>query len=166
MLIHTTTHYESFTGIVDTPVASHFTYQPGETWKTFYDPFFEPIYQPVFADPGLEARAVELCGEDPFCQFDVAATSDIDIGQSTLEGGQLIQEITDLQVSGFVCRGMLALIAAWKQGFILQSIAWLFHDNIERLMSLNFKPKRVATLCILICTNDILSMRRQLYISR
>ena len=81
---------------------SLFTYQPGENWATFYDPFFKPIYQLTFADLGLEDKAIKLCGEDTFCLFDVAATGDMDIGLSTLEGGREIQKIFDLQIPGFV----------------------------------------------------------------
>ena len=80
---------------------SLFTYQPGETWATFYDPFFQPTYEPTFATPELEADANALCGDDIFCLFDVAATGDMDIGVSTLEGGREIQEITEIQIPGF-----------------------------------------------------------------
>ena len=79
---------------------SLFTYQPGETWATFYDPFFQPTFQPKFANPKLEAEAKELCGDDIFCLFDVAATGNMDIGLSTLRGGQEIDEITEVQVPG------------------------------------------------------------------
>ena len=81
---------------------SLFTYQPGEIWATFYDPFFELTFQPTFADPEFEAEVNELCGDDIFCLFDVAATGDMDIGLSTLEGGQEIQEITELQIPGLL----------------------------------------------------------------
>ena len=87
-------------GIVDTPVGSLFTYQPGETWATFYDPFFQPTYEPKFATPELEAEAKELCGDDIFCLFDVAATGSMEIGLSTLRGGEEIEEITEVQIPG------------------------------------------------------------------
>lgn len=94
-------------GIIDTPLDSLFTYQPGETWENFYDPFFEPTYQPMFANPELEAMAYELCGNDTFCLFDVAATGDMDIGLSTLEGGREIQEITELQIPGIAMNSII-----------------------------------------------------------
>ena len=86
---------------------SLFNYQPGETWENFYDPFFEPTYQPTFANPELEAMAYELCGNDTFCLFDVAATGDMDIGLSTLEGGREIQEITELQIPGIAMNSII-----------------------------------------------------------
>ena len=88
-------------GIVDTPSDSLFTYQPGDNWATFYDPFYEPSYQPAFATPELEAEANDLCGDDVFCLFDVAASGDMDIGISTLKGGREIREIASLQIPGF-----------------------------------------------------------------
>ena len=77
---------------------SLFTYQPGETWATFYDPFFEPTYHPKFSNPKLEAEAKELCGDDIFCLFDVAATGNIDIGLSTLTVGEEIQELSLIHI--------------------------------------------------------------------
>lgn len=87
-------------GIIDTPSNSLFTYQPGENWATFYDPYFIPIYEAIFTDPELERQASDLCGSDQECLFDVAATGLVELGQSTLVRGQEFQEILRLQFPG------------------------------------------------------------------
>ena len=87
-------------GIIDTPVESLFTYQPGESWATYYNPYFVPIYLTQFSDPDLAAQANELCGTDPFCLFDIAATGRVDIGLSTLQGSQEFEQIVQLSLPG------------------------------------------------------------------
>ena len=73
------------TGIVDSPLDSLFTYRPGESWVTFYDPYFVPIYTPVFTSAALQQQANALCGDDTECLFDVAATGRVDIGEAAVE---------------------------------------------------------------------------------
>ena len=87
-------------GIIDTPANSLFTYQPGESWATYYDPYFVPTYLTDFSDPDLAAQANELCGNDPFCLFDIAATGRVDIGLSTLQGSQEFEQIVQLSLPG------------------------------------------------------------------
>ena len=53
-------------GIIDSPANSLFTYQPGESWATYYDPYFVPTYQTLFNDSDLAAQADELCSDDSF----------------------------------------------------------------------------------------------------
>ena len=87
-------------GIIDTPANSLFTYQPGESWATYYDPYFVPTYQTLFNDSDLAAQAGELCSDDPFCLFDIAATGRVDIGLSTLQGSQDFQQIVEISLPG------------------------------------------------------------------
>ena len=87
-------------GIIDTPANSLFTYQPGESWATYYDPYFVPTYLTEFSDPDLAAQANELCGDDPFCLFDIAATGRVDIGLSTLQGSQEFEQIEEISLPG------------------------------------------------------------------
>ena len=68
-------------------------YQPGKSWATYYDPFFQPSFKPEFESPELERAAVELCGEDEFCLFDIAATGNTEIGLSTLQTSQRLEEL-------------------------------------------------------------------------
>ena len=95
-------------GIIDSPANSLFTYQPGESWATYYDPYFVPTYLAEFFDPDLAAQANELCGNDPFCLFDIAATGRVDIGLSTLQGSQEFEEIEEISLPGsyitFACQ--------------------------------------------------------------
>ena len=110
-------------GIIDAPADSLFSYQPGESWATYYDPFFVPFYEPVFASPALEAQANEMCGDDTFCLFDIAATSRVEIGTSTLEGGQEFDEIANFSVPGKF------IVLYYRQGvaerFIMSTVALL-----------------------------------------
>ena len=86
-------HFHS-TGIIDTPELSLFTYVDGESWADFYDPDFSPVLQPDFVSSELQEEAEELCDGDVSCLFDVAATSRVDIGLSTLVGTQELEQIT------------------------------------------------------------------------
>lgn len=86
-------------GIVDSPLDSLFTYRPGESWVTFYDPYFVPVYTPVFSSPELEQAANTVCGADSQCLFDVATTGRIDIGEVSAESGREFEEILELQIS-------------------------------------------------------------------
>ena len=54
------------------------------------------MYEPKFTDSQLREEAEELCGDDAFCLFDVAATKRTDIGLSTLQGSQEFVEIVEL----------------------------------------------------------------------
>lgn len=87
-------------GIVDSPIESLFTYQPGESWATFYDPYFLPIYTPVFSSPALERQANAICGDDTQCLFDIAATGIVEIGQVAVETGREFEELLELQIPG------------------------------------------------------------------
>ncbi|XP_012604777.1 sushi domain-containing protein 2 isoform X1 [Microcebus murinus] len=56
----------------------NFLYQPR------HDPTFEPLFPGEAAlSPSLALEAAELCGDDPFCNFDVAATGNLSTGNAT-----------------------------------------------------------------------------------
>ena len=75
-------------------------YQPGQNWDAFYDPYFIPSYKPPFSNPELEERAKEVCGNDTFCLFDIAATGNVDVGVATLESTKIIDEIYSFLLPG------------------------------------------------------------------
>ena len=75
-------------------------YQPDQNWDAFYDPYFIPSYKPPFSNPELEARAKEVCGNDTFCLFDIAATGNVDVGIATLESTKIIDEIYSFLLPG------------------------------------------------------------------
>ena len=87
-------------GIIDDPDNSLFSYQEGKSWADYFDPNFTPAYQPTFTDPALEARAMEICGDDQFCVFDIAATEREEVGMSTMQGNLDLEEITELSQPG------------------------------------------------------------------
>lgn len=41
-------------------------------------------------------QIAQICGDDKLCLFDIAATGDVNIGQSTKETGQDLATITEL----------------------------------------------------------------------
>ena len=94
--------YFPYAGIIDIAKESLFTYQPGESWATYYDPFFSPIYEPVFSDPILEQEAASICGDNFFCLFDIAATGVMDIGLSTLTGNIEYEDILEQQIPSII----------------------------------------------------------------
>ena len=50
----------------------------------------------MFANPSLEAEAIEACDNDTFCLYDIATTGRMDIGLSTLDGSRNFDEIVQL----------------------------------------------------------------------
>ena len=93
------THYH-FVGIITNPGDSLFTYQFGQNWSTFYFPFFTPAYEPIFSDPSLKQKADEICGDDKYCKFDIAATGRVEIGEATLQAAQEFEELLNLSKPG------------------------------------------------------------------
>ena len=92
--------FNDHTGLIDTPGKSLFTYQPVESWATYYDPFFQPSFKPEFENPQLDMEAVEICAEDEFCLFDIAATGNSEIGLSTHQTTQRLEELIELTIPG------------------------------------------------------------------
>ena len=87
-------------GIIAREEQSLFTYKQNFGWETYYDPNFEPIFEPTFSDTALEQQAMESCGDDVFCLFDVATTGRMDIGLSTLNGSRDFEELVNLSYPG------------------------------------------------------------------
>jgi len=85
----------TITGIVDES-DSLFTYSVGESRSTGHDPNFVPSFHPVFSNPSLESEAIETCGDDEFCLFDIAITGRMDIGLSTLNASRSFDQIVQL----------------------------------------------------------------------
>ena len=75
---------------------SLFSYSFPNSWPTYYDPTFTPVYEPVFNDATLEEKANEICGNDEFCKFDIAATGSTEVGEATYNGGKMFEEIVNL----------------------------------------------------------------------
>ena len=59
-----------------------------------------PVFGTFFSDPALQAQAEALCGNDAECLFDVATTERLDIGQTTLESSQIVEDLTTLASTG------------------------------------------------------------------
>ena len=55
----------------------------GESWSDFYDPDYMPASAPTFDSLELEAKAIKICGDSPFCLFDIAATRRPEVGMAT-----------------------------------------------------------------------------------
>ncbi len=89
-----------FKGILKSVDESLFTYNPGESFSTFYSPSFIPIFEPTFTNSTLEKLAREVCGDDEYCLFDIAATKTIEIGMATMDGGKEFDEIVKMAVPG------------------------------------------------------------------
>ena len=87
-------------GIIREPDDSIFNYRTDENFMDFFDPDFSAEFQPNFETPELEAEARAACGDDEFCLFDIAATGRMEVGMSTLIGGQILDEIIELSIPG------------------------------------------------------------------
>ena len=89
-----------FVGIVNSSEDSLFTYSGNDSWSTFYDPDFVPLFEPVFNDSSLENTTYEICKDDLFCIFDIAATKKTEIGMSTLQGTEDLEMIVEMSKPG------------------------------------------------------------------
>ena len=87
--------YPHITGIVDAD-SSLFTYPLGKSRDTYNDLNFSPSYNPVFLDSSIESHAMDVCGDDQFCLYDIATTGRIEIGLSTLDGSRNFDKIVNL----------------------------------------------------------------------
>ena len=83
-------------GIINSSENSLFTYSFNETWRTYYNPSFTPIYEPVFTNTTLEEKANEICGNDEFCKFDIAATGRTEVGEATYNSGQDFERLVNM----------------------------------------------------------------------
>ena len=88
-----------------------FTYNEEESWSTFYQPNFVPFFEPTFSSSILEQQANAVCGDDIFCQYDIAATGRTDIGQATLESNMELERIINISLPGTyrVCKEFILL---------------------------------------------------------
>ena len=89
-------------GIIHSPEESLFTYNDEESWITFYQPYFQPVFDPTFSSPELEEQANTICGSDPFCRFDIAATNRTEIGITTLLGNLEFEMISNISQPGII----------------------------------------------------------------
>ena len=58
------------------------------------------MFEIQFTDPDLEQSAMEICGEDQFCLYDIAATQNTSIGLTTLMGSEEFETIANLSAPG------------------------------------------------------------------
>ena len=58
------------------------------------------MYEPQFTDANLQMEALEVCGDDSFCLFDVAVTERMEVGLSTLAASQELAEIVQVSLPG------------------------------------------------------------------
>ena len=56
------------------------------------------MFEPTFENSTLEKEAKEVCGDDKYCLFDVAATKKVEIGMATMEGGENFEAIVEMSV--------------------------------------------------------------------
>lgn len=75
---------------------SLFTYGPSGDWELFYDSSYIPAFESTFSTPELQDQANDICGNDPLCIFDIAATGGIEIGRSTVESVQEQERLREL----------------------------------------------------------------------
>ena len=95
-------------GIINDPANSLFTYNEEDNWNVYYNPFFEPVFTPIFSNPELEQEANAICGDDPFCLFDIAATGRTDIGLTTLQGNIEFEVIANISRPGvYICSDVM-----------------------------------------------------------
>lgn len=56
------------------------------------------MFKPTFTNSTLEKEAKEVCGDDEYCLFDIAATKKVEIGMATMEGGENFDMIVEMSV--------------------------------------------------------------------
>ncbi|XP_019854776.1 PREDICTED: protein mesh-like isoform X3 [Amphimedon queenslandica] len=86
-------YFFGMTWIINSSSNSLFTYDSTHNFNNYYDPDFIPAFSPQFNDTALESMATALCGTNAACLFDIAVTGRIDIGMSTIQQVETIEEI-------------------------------------------------------------------------
>lgn len=84
------------TGIIDEESDSCFTYDSDNSWSDFYSPSFEPTFLEDIDSP----IADEVCGNDPFCRFDIIVSGRTDIATTTLESSTNVDLVAQLSLPG------------------------------------------------------------------
>ncbi len=100
----------NFPGILKSASESLFTYNAGESFIFFYDPNFNPVFKPTFRNTDLEDKAREVCGNDEYCLFDIAATNNVEIGMATMRGVESFDEMVEMAVPGGLCVALNMII--------------------------------------------------------
>ena len=77
-----------------------FTYQFQQSWSAFNFPSFTAVYEPSYINSTLEEKANEICGDDVFCKFDIAATGRVEIGEGTYQKGIDFERLINLSKPG------------------------------------------------------------------
>ena len=54
------------------------------------------MFAPTFTDTTLQEEAKEVCGDDSFCLFDIAATKRVEIGAATMVGQEMLETIVEM----------------------------------------------------------------------
>ena len=54
------------------------------------------MFAPTYTDTTLEEEAKEVCGDDSFCLFDIAATKRVEIGAATMDGQEMLETIVEM----------------------------------------------------------------------
>ena len=62
--------------------------------------YFHTDLTPTFTDPALEEKAMEICGDDLFCVFDIIDSERKKVGMSPMQGNLNLEMITELSKPG------------------------------------------------------------------
>ena len=54
------------------------------------------MFEPTFSDSALEEEAKRTCGDDESCLFDIAATKRVEVGLTTMQGGESFDMIVEM----------------------------------------------------------------------
>ena len=80
-------------------------------FSSFYDVSFTPLFKPTFTNSTLEKEAKEVCGDDEYCLFDIAATKKVEIGMATMKGGENFDMIVEMSVPSKCVSVVLTVMA-------------------------------------------------------
>ncbi|XP_070536953.1 fibrillin-1-like [Ptychodera flava] len=69
--------------------------EDGKRWDDYNDLDFEPLFIDEVADPENRQLAIETCGADLECQYDVIATGNADVGKATMSSSSIFQQDAD-----------------------------------------------------------------------
>lgn len=86
-------------------------------YRPKHDPNFKPLFPDETALSPSQAQAVAaLCGDDPFCSFDVIATGSVSVGNATRAAHQLHQQRTQSLQHVVSCGWLAPPPNGWKEG--------------------------------------------------
>ena len=94
------------------------------------------MFEAEFNNTQLEEEAKEVCGDDKFCLFDIAATKRVEVGAATMVDGEMFDTIVEMAVPS-------KCISYYANSFIFDSLQSHVTHHVPMECVLRITPANV-----------------------